>query len=125
MSRSQPFFLKLLSSSWFIGLEVVLLGSLLVSLAKQINRGYELRKERTELDANLARERVRQQELQSLISRLQSPTVQEKKIREHLGLQRPGEKIVVIEEASGAGPGTEKASTAKNSWRQWRDYFLE
>ena len=124
MARPQSFFLKLLSSTWFIALEIFLLASLLVSLAKQINKGYHLRQEQTALNQRLEAERNHQAELQKLLALLGSPTVQEKKVREQLGLQRPGEKVVVIEEDK---LPSSVASTADqpnlSPWRLWQQYF--
>jgi len=123
MARSQSFFLKLLSSSWFITLEIFLLASLLVSLAKQINRGYLLRQEQTALNQRLEAEQNHQEELQKLLALLQSPTVQEKKVRESLGLQRPGEKVMVIEERAMNVSSSTDAKLDSSPWRLWRQYF--
>ena len=125
MARTPSFFSQLLSSVWFITLEVFLLFSLLFSLVKQINKGYHLRQGQAILKQHLTEEQTRQESLQKLLVLLKSPTVQEKNVREHLGLQRPGEKVVVVEEGGGALPlpATAADHTLNASWRSWKEYF--
>ncbi len=126
MARPQPFLLRLLSSFWFICLEILLLVFLLVSLVKQINRGYTLRREQTTLNENLIQERNNQADLQKMIALLASPTIQEKKIREHLGLQRAGEKVVAIEETESDTMSSGKIKeVTRSNYRLWWDYFLK
>ncbi len=75
---------------------VVALAYLFFVVGKTLYQSYQVRKEINGLKVEIENMRLSNKDLSEKILYYQSPSYQEKIARERLGLQKPGEKVIVI-----------------------------
>ena len=120
-------------------LVTVTVGSLWI-LAREIQRRYQIRREARTLQGEIDALTQRRDSLQTLLKYLNTPEAQDREARAQLGLQRPGEQVVVFPPGFEARPdATSDASgvrdqgsapgrlgsegNASNPTRWWRYFF--
>ena len=92
-----------------------------------ISRNYKLQQEVDFLTEEIARQDLRNQELEYQIAYYRTESYAEKEARDKLGLQAPGEKVVIIPSKIPTGvqtaPPQSGAQRALNNLEQWL-FFL-
>lgn len=83
-------------SKGFVVVLLLLVVFMSVSVTREVLRRLEIRYEITKLEAEVARLEQRNTSLQDVIAVLNSSTSQEKEARVKLGLQDPGEQVVIF-----------------------------
>ncbi len=105
----------------------VALGALVAVSAGIINvaiRRNEIEREVETLKTELQQSESSNDELRRLIEYFSTPEYREREARLRLGLQKPGENVVVV---PGVGEGAAMLSTPESSlpnWQQWYNYFF-
>jgi cell division protein FtsB len=138
MPRVQrPFFQRLFQSKLTVIFEVLVLVLISAALAKEIARRYQIHAEIKKLENTAASLEQRNTELGGLLNQLSNSAYREEQARLKLGLQKPGESVVVVmgestdnpPASTNATPTTapeesdDISSTASNP-QKWWDYFF-
>lgn len=108
---------------------LVLIG---VALSKEIYRETQVSKETASLESEIDRLTRRNTELAELISYFSTLGFQEKEVRLKLGLQKPGEKVVILPETESlngepgpaSGDSTVKTGELSNPKKWWNFFFF-
>jgi len=91
-----------------------------------LSRQHAVAREVAALQQDISTYRTKQQDLQRLLKYFTTPEYGEREARLRLGLQKPGEQVVVIPNLTSNQNGA--ASAAENSdqpnWRLWLAYFF-
>jgi cell division protein FtsB len=118
-------FWELVTSRAFLvvaGLAIVGIG---VGVGKSMLRRMEVEREIAALQGDISSLESKNEELARLINYFQTPEFKERSDRLERGLQKPGERVVVI---PGLGQGTEITSTgvqaSQPNWLRWFGYFF-
>jgi cell division protein FtsB len=99
---------------------------LLVMLGETVHRNYQLGRQINELKANIVLLQGQKEELAYNIEYYKTDSYREKEARAKLGLQLPGENVVIIPRTPSPTPatGSDAESTAKRSnFQQWMDFL--
>lgn len=119
--------------SWLL---VVVMGTITiffaVSIVRELLQGHQVGRQVKSLKTELSKQQLRQEQLQTMIDYLSSPTFQEREARLQLGLKKPGERVVVVPPETdntnnningqvATVAGDNARPTAPNRW--W-DYFF-
>lgn len=97
MKKSGLFFIKKIFSSKLVLLAIFILAILLgLSAGKSFLRKYQINREIKNLEAEINKLENSNRELSDLIQYLNSDFFMEQEARLKLGLQKPGEKVIVI-----------------------------
>ncbi|HBO99678.1 MAG: putative membrane protein [Candidatus Uhrbacteria bacterium GW2011_GWF2_41_16] len=139
MSRvSRPYlFRRLLDVRWFFILNLVVLGFLLLSFGKEFARHYTIQQEIHRLQVQAEELGAHKLEIEQLAQAMQTEAFIEREARLKLGLRKPGEEVVVIEEKKETStPGsiesplirdgtTPSTSTVLANLKKWWYYFFD
>ncbi len=121
----QHTFWSVVTSRVFFVLALLALVGIGVGVGKSMLRRWEVEHEIGALQTDIHALQGKNEELSRLINYFQTPEFKEREDRLRLGLQKPGEQVVVI---PGLGQGsTTTADTPGSSepnWRQWLRYFF-
>lgn len=104
-----------------------------IGLLKEILRKMEVNAKISELEKEVDTLEKRNAELGSFINGLNSNLWQEKQAREKLGLQKEGEKVVIVNDRSHDGEQDETIQTLlvqrekskRSNFEKWKQYFFE
>lgn len=91
-------FKRLLGSKTFLVLNLVFLVFITVSFGREFFRDYEARQEIKQLEAKEAELRERNFSVADLLAAIQTESFVEREARLKLGMTKPGEKTIIIEE---------------------------
>lgn len=119
-------FWAVITSRFFWAVAVLALGAIGYGLGKSIVRRLEIEHEVGVLQHDIDQLQSKNDELQRLINYFSTPEYKEREARLRLGLQKPGENVVIIpglDAAGGAEAGT--AAGDRPNWRRWFDYFFQ
>ncbi|HLD21702.1 MAG TPA: septum formation initiator family protein, partial [Patescibacteria group bacterium] len=83
-------------SKWFVAVLCIVFILLVVSVIQEGIRRVEMRHEVQQLESEVNRLTKRNSEMQDLILLLNSSTVQDKEARLKLGVQKPGESLIIL-----------------------------
>jgi cell division protein FtsB len=100
--------------------------SLVVTLGQTIMRNYTLNKQIIELRTQINRLQDQRDELAYNIEYYKTESFQQREARAKLGLQLPGEQVVVLPRPSATptpGPDATKAIKKKSNFQQWLDFL--
>lgn len=123
MSGSRDFW-SLATSRLFLTVAVGALVAVSAGIVNVALRRSEVEREVEALKAELRQSEGSNDELRRLIEYFSTPEYREREARLRLGLQKPGENVVVVPgvgEAAGVLPPT---SPALPNWRLWYNYFF-
>lgn len=118
----------------FVVVLFVVLFFMLSSVTKEFARRYETRHDIAKLEADVARLSKRNSQMHDLIALLNTSTAQDKEARVKLGLQAPGEQIVIVSNAPVHGeivlPDSDTieyipVQTTSPSPKRWFEYFKQ
>ena len=119
-------FWSAVTSKFFLLTAIVALAAVGYGVLKSAVRRAEIEREIQALRTEITEHQSKSQELSQLIDYLNSEEYKEREARLQLGLQKPGENVVVI--PNSADTTTKSESQASNSsqanWRLWINYFL-
>jgi len=104
----------------------------LIAIGRELFQGHQVRTQVKRLRAEITAEETRQRQLQDLLTYLQSPTFQERQARLELGLQKSGERVIILPPGSSSDTVTEPADGSARSVPtapttnpgRWFDYFF-
>ncbi|MFA4941598.1 MAG: septum formation initiator family protein [Patescibacteria group bacterium] len=129
--ENKNFISKILYSQKFLALVgLVLIVLISFPLARSISKRYQIDKEISDLDKEIAEVETKNKDLKQLINYLESDQFVEEKARLNLGLKKEGESVVVIKEdllvASGSPSGGDKSGASENfsNFQKWWNYFF-
>jgi cell division protein FtsB len=118
-------YLKRLHLGMVLG--VVVAVYITVYLVGTIKHNYDMQKDIAALQQQIADLQLEKDQLQYKIQYYQTEAYKEKEARAKLGLQAPGESVIILPHDDPATP-TAKAQTAnkpkKSNWQQWWDFLL-
>lgn len=116
--------MKIFSSSTLntAGLLLILL-LLLISFARVLWRDRGLRREEHQLEADLTLEQSEQERMRSMVAYFKSSDYIESEARKTYGFAKPGEQVVVFQDASAVGKNT--VNIGSSNARKWYSYFFE
>ena len=125
------FIKKLLSSKVFLFFIVLALIGLVISLGQESYRKYQLTKEINGLKSEIERLEGKNQHLADLMEYFQEGSYLEQEARLKLNLKKPGEKVVVISQTTGAEVDerivaeteNEVNNETTNFWKWWEYFF--
>lgn len=128
-----PLFKRILSSRLFLVISIIVLVLIGVALSKEIYRETQVRKETNSLESEISRLTKRNSELSELILYFNTVGFEEKQARLKLGLQKPGEKVVILPEAGNingelgtvSGELPAAASELSNPKKWWNFFFYK
>ena len=120
--------------SW-AGLVIVLY--MLAILTSETGKNYQLRSKSDELEGQISQMQSQIEELGYKVTYYRTDAYQERLAREKLGLQKPGETVVIIKKdtASTQGDGNgevaqldlktdEQLQNSKSHWQQWHEFLF-
>ncbi len=120
---------KVLASKTLSYLLALLLLFGLVALGREINRRVILRKQLSRIEAQVQDKEHKNEELLDKIGQMETDYFKEKAARLKLGLQKPGERVIVIVPFEGKDNQTEsriKAFGRKiSNFKGWWNYFFK
>jgi cell division protein FtsB len=105
---------------------VVAIIYLVVILGQTIKRNYDLNTQITDLKAQIALLQDQKDQLSYNIQYYQTESFQEREARAKLGLQMPGEQVVVLPRPSTAPAPSDdatKPTKKKSNFQQWLDFL--
>ncbi len=119
-------------AAFWLGLILILY--MFAILTNETGKNYQLRSKSEELEAQIAQMQSQIEELGYQITYYRTESFQEKLARENLGLQKPGESVVIIKK-DGTSTQTveaeqvdlktqEEIDEGKSHWQQWQDFLL-
>jgi len=120
--------------SW-AGLVIVLY--MLAILTSETGKNYQLRSKSDELEGQISQMQSQIEELGYKVTYYRTDAYQERLAREKLGLQKPGETVVIIKKDTASaqvdGNGEvaqldlktdEQLQNSKSHWQQWREFLF-
>lgn len=108
----------------------VLLVFFIVAFARIFFKDYELRKEISRVEQDVARLEKRKIESLDMLKRLQSDVYIEERARRELQVVRPGEKVLVatglvVTSSAAKNEESESIGTELSNWKRWWYYFFK
>ncbi|MBU1039228.1 septum formation initiator family protein [Patescibacteria group bacterium] len=128
MSKRYDFW-SIVTSRIFLLVALVAIVIIGVGITKSLLRRAELQKEINQLESDTAVLENKNSELGKLIDYLATEEFKEREARLRLGLQKPGETVVVIPSLTNTNSQTNltnQQSTAElSNWQRWLNYFFK
>ena len=124
--REQSFWSRLFNSRIFLSVMVLLIIFIGYSIFKEKKVQTVVRQDIRSLEAEIASLENKSLELAELIKYLRSDEYVEQEAREKLGMQKEGEKVVIVpesEEFLAKVAGEQDIGDLEN-WRMWVEYFF-
>lgn len=115
---------QVLFSRLFILVGVVLLGFILVGIAKGAVKEYRVDQEIEALEKEITSLEKENTNFSQLITYLQSDAFVEQEAKRKLGLRREGEQVVVIPQRGTSGTGAENKTNDVSNFVKWWQYFF-
>lgn len=126
MPPSTKFWSIVTSRIFFIIAGLALLG-VSTGIVKSVVRRVEVEREISALKNDIKSLEGKNEDLAKLINYFQTPEFKEREARLRLGLQKPGENVVVIPGLGENGPGAANTPTEPifvPNWKKWVNYFF-
>lgn len=98
-----------------------------IYLVQTIQKNYELQKEIDILQEDITDLQIEQDQLKYKIQYYQTESFKEKEAREKLGLQQPGENVLILpQDKAGAAEDeqTKQPASQPPNWQQWLDFLM-
>ena len=126
MKYEKNFWFKLLNSRIFLSVMVLVIIFIGYSIFKEKKEQRAVRQNINSLEVEIAGLENKSLELAEMIKYLRSDEFVEREAREKLGMQKQGEKVVIVPEneqfiAKVAGDNNIQT---KDNWRLWIEYFF-
>jgi cell division protein FtsB len=98
---------------------------LLYAVGKTLYQSYLVRKEVEDLKISIAEMQQSNKELSEKIIYYQSPSYQEKIARERMGMQKPGEQVIVILPEERPKEVNEDPDAGLPNYQKWWNFFFK
>ncbi|MEK7139603.1 MAG: septum formation initiator family protein [Patescibacteria group bacterium] len=116
--------ITLLSSRWLtIGLLVFII-FVGVSVGREYARQASLQRQIDALQADISSVEQKNQDLTGVISYLDTQKFTEEEARTNLGLQKPGEQVIVIQRPEDGNSSARTTMVTAANWQKWWWYFF-
>ena len=106
------------------GLGVFIALYLITSLVQTIRKNYDLRTQVAQLQEEIDLLEIQQEELRYRIEYYQTEAFREKEARAKLGLQLPGESIIILPDDVRAASKKPQRASRQTNFQQWLDFLL-
>jgi len=105
---------------------ILLIFSITSSLIRVVKKNYDLKLQVATLKQENDLLSAQNQELGYEINYYSSASFQDKEARDKLGLQSPGEKVIILpsDQRSSGQSNNSSASLSKSNFQQWLDFLL-
>ncbi|MDP3986142.1 MAG: septum formation initiator family protein [Candidatus Veblenbacteria bacterium] len=116
------------TSKFFLTIALLALAGVAWGVIMSAIKRAEIAREVQTLQQEIREHQTKNDKLEQFIQYLNTPEYQEREARLRLGLQKPGEHVVVI---PGQGDGTKAADATAaqvaggSNWRLWLNYFFK
>jgi len=129
MIKKKSNFRKIIASKSLFYLLILVLIFSLITAIQEINQQIKLKKELSKLEAQNSLLEKENKEAVDKIEKMQTDYFQEKVAREKLGLQKPGEQVVVITSQNTQSDQTTKSISKSfnekiSNLKNWWNYFF-
>lgn len=118
---------RIMTSRGVLLLEGILIVIILIGITKEVVRRMSLRQEIATLEQQIAELQAQNRSLGEYVASINTESFREREARKRLNLQRPGETLLIVPEASGTSLVTSVASAAQpgtsNAKRWWLYFF--
>ena len=122
-------FWSIVTSRLFLLIAVLAIVGIGLGITKGMLRRAELQKEISKLENDISTLQSKNNELSKLIDYLATEEFKDREARLRLGLQKPGETVVVIPNLTAGneivGLGTSESLIPTSNWQRWLDYFFK
>ncbi|MBA3679143.1 septum formation initiator family protein [Candidatus Saccharibacteria bacterium] len=118
-------------AAFWIGLIFILY--IFAILTNETGKNYTLRAKSDELEVQIEQLQSQIEELGYKVTYYKTDSYQDKLAREKLGLQKPGETVVIIKKDSSLATSSQVATeqtaptqteSSRSHWQQWRDFLF-
>lgn len=96
---------------------------LAVSLFTTVRHNYDLQKQISDLEKSNQELEQSNQNLQYQIAYFNTESFKDKEARAKLGLQAPGESVIILPKKAPVAVAAKKAKPPKSNWQQWMDFL--
>ncbi len=114
-----------ITSRLFLSIALVAFVLVGYGLVKATIRRVEIEREIAILKEEINEHRSKSEQLTKLLDKLGTEEYREWQARVQLGLQKPGETVVVIQNQSTEDKITTEISNTKSNWQRWWEYFFK
>ena len=97
---------------------------LAVVLFQVVRRNYELNKQVNALNTQILSLQDEKDELNYKIQYYQTESYKEKEARAKLGLQAPGEGVIILPKKAATSATNAKPTANKSNWQQWMEFLF-
>lgn len=98
---------------------------LTVVLVQTIHRNYQLRQQVVSLQGQIDQLQSQKDDLAYKVQYYQTDSYKEKEARAKLGLQAPGEGVIILPPPPAASTsGQSKPAAKKSNWQQWKEFLF-
>lgn len=111
-----------LRSKWFLAGSTIVAILIAISVGREFYLNYTMQQDIRALEAEAKRLEVRRLELLDLAKKFESGEFLEREARLELGLQKPGEHVVVVQPAAGEERPARRGP--RTNPERWWDYFI-
>lgn len=119
--------------AFWIGLAIIIY--MFAVLTNETGKNYNLRAKTDELDNQITQLQSQIEELGYKVTYYQTPDYKEKVARDKLGMQKPGEQVVIVQKSDATTKlvqptqqvelkTKEEIEAEKPHWQQWREFLL-
>lgn len=124
-------FFDFTKAAFWIGLIFVLY--IFAILTNETGKNYALRAKSDELEVQIEQMQSQIEELGYKVTYYKTVSFQDKLAREKLGMQKPGESVVIVQkpetpvqptQTQDVGPAQTQPLETKSHWQQWREFLL-
>ncbi len=128
MSKRYDFW-SIVTSRLFLLIAALAILGIGFGITKGLLRRAELQKEITKLEDDINALESKNNDLNKLIDYLSTEEFKDREARLRLGLQKPGETVVVIpnltDTTDTSTPNPNQPSEPENNWQRWLNYFFK
>jgi len=123
-------FWSLVTSRIFFSVAILVVVFIGLGISRSVIRKVEIEREIAALKADIKAVDGKNDELRRVISYFGTPEFKEREARLRLGLQKPGENVIVIPNLAQSLPGAagltnQPLNTDLPNWHRWFNYFFE
>ena len=114
----------ILRSKPFLITAVLLLVYLLVMLSRVVWQNYQVNQQVAQLQGQVDELKASNQDLKAKILYYQTESFQEREARAKLGLQKPGEQVIITPSEQAKASQDQTAQKPLPNWRKWWNFFF-
>ena len=127
IEHNTPWWKRLLRSRLMLSINLVLVGFVGWSLAREVSLGGEVGSQLDDLETQIKELEVQRNQYSDIIGKLGDPSFVEREARLKLGYQKPGEQVLILHsggnEEAAPVPAPDDAASLSNP-QKWLRYFF-